>query len=63
VNARDFDYIETRLLAPCSDALDAHERLRQHEPELAAALMAATQTFTDECRTIRHALTERRRAS
>ena len=66
IKARDLDYIETRLLAPCADVSDAHARLRDYtqDPVLAAEadkLMYAMQTFTDICRDIRKALLDRRR--
>jgi len=61
MNNRDWEYIETRLLAPCVPASDAHERLRGHTitPELAEQanrLMYAMQMFTDTCRDIRKEL-------
>lgn len=60
MRARDRDYIETRLLAPCTDALDAVERLRQAgEPDMAEDLMVAIRAFTDECRKIRRQFNER----
>lgn len=62
IGQRDFDYIEARLLAPCTDALDAVERLREvGENELADALLSATQEFTDNCRKARRILTDKRR--
>lgn len=54
MNARDFDYIETRLLAPCVSASEAYQRLQSCDyREQAAKLMSAMQTFTDSCREIR----------
>jgi len=56
MKTRDWYYIESRLLAPCGAALEAHERMtRAGESEMAAELMKATQVFTDACRAIRHA--------
>jgi hypothetical protein len=54
---RDWEYVEVRLLAPATEVLNAITRLRAHgEPELANRVMAALQTFTDECRQVRYDL-------
>lgn len=58
IGQRDQDFIETRLLAPCVDASDAHERMRKytmtHETaQIADRLMYAMQEFTNTCRDIR----------
>lgn len=58
MNTRDWEYIESRLLAPCVPAMDAHERLRKYflDEKLASQadrLMYAMQMFTDVCRDIR----------
>lgn len=54
MKTRDFDYIEERLIAPCTSALCAYERLKTEGPtHLADRLMEAMKTFTDECRAIR----------
>lgn len=51
---RDRDYIESRLIAPCGQAMEAHERLVEcGEGELARKLMAAMIEFTDKTRDIR----------
>ena len=55
---RDFDYIETRLLAPAPDLLDAVARLRETgQSEFAEEIMHALQDLTDECRRIRNLMT------
>lgn len=58
INARDLDYIETRLLAPCVAASEAHERLQKNAATLELEeqtnrLLYAMQIFTDTCRDIR----------
>jgi hypothetical protein len=60
MNARDYDYIEGRLLTPATDLLDARQRLDAcGEHEAANRLMRAVQALTDECRAIRHELGRR----
>lgn len=57
IPARDLDYIETRLCAPCVGAGEAYERLvkiGQHNQ--AHRLMEAMQEFVDKTRDIRHAV-------
>lgn len=69
MNSRDWEYIESRLLAPCVPASDAHERLRRHTitaelAEPANRLMYAMQEFTETCRSIRNQIdSELRRMS
>lgn len=64
MNARDLEYIENRLLAPCVPAIEAHEKLRNHSGrfrhryDLANRLMYAMQEFTNTCRDIRRELVE-----
>jgi hypothetical protein len=54
IGARDLDYIETRLLAPATNASDAIERLRHiGQTELADEVMTGLQAFTDVCRKAR----------
>jgi len=55
--ARDFDFVEARLLAPASDAMDAIERLQDcGATAQATRLLDALARFTDECREIRRTL-------
>lgn len=59
ISNRDFDYIESRLLAPAIAAGEAHERLLQSgQRDLAAGLMTAMQEFQDACRVVRIKLAE-----
>lgn len=59
LSARDRDYIEARLIAPCTEALDAHERLvKAGEVEAARKLMEAIKVFTDECRSVRRVIVD-----
>lgn len=54
MNARDTDYVESRLLAPAQGGLDAQVRLRRiGEEELANELAEATKAYYDACRRIR----------
>jgi hypothetical protein len=63
VNSRDYDYIETRLLAPDVPASEAAARLRAvGEEDLANDLLRARTRFYDECRDIRRRLAERQNA-
>jgi len=51
---RDYEYVESRLMAPCVPALDAVERLRMlGRDDLKDELMEACADFTDRCRAIR----------
>lgn len=60
MKARDYDYIENRLLSG-TDATEAIPRLREvGEADLAERLTQAVQTFTDECRGIRRLLQGKR---
>lgn len=59
IKARDYDYTEVRLLAPCSAAYEALHRLRAiGEAELALELTEAMRVFHDSCREIRRKLTD-----
>lgn len=59
MNARDFDYIETRLLDQGARLIEAIERLRScgyHEQ--ADTLVEQLAELTDVCREVRHELQE-----
>lgn len=61
MRSRDFDYVETRLLAPDTPLSEAYERLlAMGEERLANQLMRARQTLNEDCRAVRRALTEHR---
>jgi hypothetical protein len=63
IGTRDLEYIENRILAHGTGLLEAHERLQTTgNRDLADRLMASLQSFTDECRSIRHELIDRYRA-
>lgn len=63
MNSRDLEYIESRLLAPASDLLDAVERLGRVGEEAAAdRLMEGVKRLTDLCREERRMLVERERS-
>jgi len=60
---RDWEYIESRLLAPCIPASEAHARLRHHTMsadlvEQANRLMYGMQQFTDLTRDVRNKVSE-----
>ena len=60
--ARDLEYIENRLLAPCVPAEDAYTRISETiDGALAEKLMKAMQDFTDKCRAIRLEVVDRYR--
>lgn len=60
MDRRDLDYIESRLMSPGTDTLDAIERLRKAgEHDLADEVMHGLQEFTDVCRRQRHILMDR----
>lgn len=60
MNGRDLEYIWNRLASPCTDALDAHERLQKVGfSQEAGELMVAIQGFTDDCRRIRQQVSRR----
>jgi hypothetical protein len=65
VDARDFDYVESRLLtpllAPSYAALEAAERLRQMgQDALAHELEVSLEEFVGRCRRVRRDLTDLR---
>jgi len=60
IGLRDEEYIDNRLTAPASDALDAAGRLRQcGQADLADRVIEAVATLTDTCREIRQELRSR----
>lgn len=59
MKTRDIDYIEARLLAPCTPAMEALGRIRDcGELQLSNDLMQAVQEFQDKCREIRRRATD-----
>lgn len=60
MRARDYDYIEERLLIAGSDAAEAVPRLRDTgHPDLAQRLTEAIKALRYETRAIRYALDDR----
>ena len=59
MKARDWDYIEARLLQGAGDSTEAIPRLRElGHSDLADRLLEAARTYLDECRAIRAELSE-----
>lgn len=57
LRSRDLEYIENRLLSPCTEALDGIERLRNvGRPDEANRVAAAAAEFTDVCRDVRRGI-------